>query len=98
MDRDDISYYDCYGKADGNYIHPYNCNQFITCHNNRAAERDCSACHIDPENCPDGLLYFYAPIDGCEPYSVAGCVVDPDSLIGDPEVLDEAMNRGDEDL
>jgi hypothetical protein len=93
MDQDDITYYNCYGKADGNYVHPYNCHQFITCHNNRAGERDCAVCHTDPTDCPDGRLYYHHPSNACEWYHIAGCNIDPDSLVGDPEVLDEFRNR-----
>ncbi len=31
-DVNDINYYDCTGRNDGNYIHPFDCTKFITCH------------------------------------------------------------------
>ena len=62
-DKDDITYHDCSGKEDGNYMHPYDCHQFITCHNHRAAERECAVCYVDEETCPDGQLYYNAPTE-----------------------------------
>lgn len=94
MDRYDISYYDCRGKPDGNYIHPYNCNQFITCHSGYAIERNCASCFINPHDCLNGRIFYHWPADAWLWYHEAGCVTDPDSLVGDPEVLDEARNRG----
>jgi len=76
FDVDDVTYYNCVGKPDGNYIHPYNCNQFITCHNNRASERDCAICHVDPADCPNGRLFYQKKTDTCELFHIAGCVVD----------------------
>ncbi|KFZ19979.1 hypothetical protein V501_00371 [Pseudogymnoascus sp. VKM F-4519 (FW-2642)] len=76
-DIDDIDYYDCTGRSDGNYIHPFDCHQFIKCHSGRAGQRDCEKCHEDPLTCPDGRLSYHAPSDRCEYYDIAGCVTDP---------------------
>ncbi|KFZ02644.1 hypothetical protein V500_00051 [Pseudogymnoascus sp. VKM F-4518 (FW-2643)] len=76
-DRDDVDYYDCTGKSDGNYIHPFSCHYFIKCHSGRARLGRCEFCHEDPLTCPDGQLSYYAPSDRCEYYDIAGCVTDP---------------------
>ena len=41
-DVNDIDYYDCTGKNDGNYIHPFDCTKFITC------QKACHYLHLAP--------------------------------------------------
>jgi len=44
---DNIDYYDCSGKADGNYVHPTDCTRFIMCSNGRAADMACPDCDMN---------------------------------------------------
>ncbi|MHC5676346.1 carbohydrate-binding module family 14 protein [Nostoc sp.] len=77
-----VHFYDCTGKKDGNYTHPFDCTRFISCIAGAYAyERDCPVCPSDPTNCPKGRLHYQASTDSCELDSVAGCVTDPESRI-----------------
>ncbi len=77
-----IHFYDCTGKQDGNYTHPFDCTRFISCVGGADAyERDCPICLIDSTNCPKGRLHYQASTDSCQLDSVAGCVTDPKSMI-----------------
>lgn len=72
-----VDWYNCAGKADGNYIHPTDCTRFMSCvAQTYAYERDCPACHVDPVRCPSGKLHYDAPSDSCEWADVAGCVTE----------------------
>ena len=48
---DNIDYYDCSAKPNGNYIHPTDCTRFITCANGRAADMACPDCNAHDEKC-----------------------------------------------
>ncbi|MDX3538482.1 hypothetical protein PV721_29880 [Streptomyces sp. MB09-01] len=40
-----VDFYDCRGKPDGNYIHPYDCTKFMSCVAGQYAyERNCADC------------------------------------------------------
>ena len=65
----DIDYFDCTGKADGNYPHPSDCTRFITCHNGRAADIACPDCGLptNPYQCAGSeYLYYKASADQCD--------------------------------
>lgn len=44
---DDVDYYDCSSKEDGNYNHPTDMTRFITCHNGRASDQACPSCDVN---------------------------------------------------
>jgi len=68
-------YYDCSGVANGNYNHPTECDQFISCSNGTAYERDCPSCQTSEglDKCPDGKLHYNALTDKCETADIAKC-------------------------
>ncbi|MFG1795827.1 carbohydrate-binding module family 14 protein [Nocardia sp. NPDC049149] len=73
-----VDFYDCTGKPDGNYIHPFDCTKFITCEGQvRAYEMYCADCHVNPDNCPHGRLHYDHGQDACLWSYEAGCIVDP---------------------
>jgi len=77
---DDVDYYDCSGKPDGNYIHPHDCTRWITCHNGRAADMACPDCGLDanPYQCAGSeYLYYNHPTDTCQWPRDTACVTDP---------------------
>ncbi|MFJ3818129.1 chitin binding peritrophin-A domain-containing protein [Streptomyces sp. NPDC090056] len=72
-----VDFYSCAGKPDGNYIHPTDCTKFISCVAQQYAyERDCAACHPNPDNCPNGKLHYDAASDACLWSYEAGCVTE----------------------
>jgi len=68
-----VDWYDCSGKDLGNYNHPHDCTKFMTCAPAGAYERDCAACHVHPDNCPEGRLHYNEPQDKCLWADEAGC-------------------------
>ncbi|MFD3532618.1 chitin binding peritrophin-A domain-containing protein [Streptomyces sp. NPDC058664] len=69
--------YDCTGKPDGNYIHPYDCTKFMGCVAGQYAyERNCADFHPNPDNCPTGRLHYDAASDACLWSYEAGCVTE----------------------
>jgi len=82
----EVDWYNCAGKSDGNYIHPFDCTKFMSCvAQKHAYERNCAACHTHPDNCPTGKLHYHHPGDACEWAHIAGCVTDP----GDDDSTEE---------
>jgi len=72
-----VDFYSCAGKADGNYVHPFDCTKFMSCVAQQYAyERLCADCHVNPDNCPTGRLHYHHPDDACLWSYEAGCVVD----------------------
>lgn len=68
-------WYDCSGKADGNYTHPDDCTKFMSCvAQTHAYERNCGACPVDPVSCPTGRLHYDESADACFSADKAGCV------------------------
>jgi hypothetical protein len=65
LEKHPIDWYDCSGKADGNYVHPWECTRFISCSGGIASERDCANCDIDPVRCPDGRTVYDPKVDAC---------------------------------
>ena len=54
-----VDWYDCSGKADGNYPHPYECTKFMSCvAQEYAYERNCAVCAYDPVRCPNGRTHY----------------------------------------
>jgi len=83
-----VDWYDCSGKADGNYIHPTDCTKFMSCvAQTHAYERNCAECHVHPDTCPTGRTHYDHPADACLWANEAGCVTDPGDSgeIPDPE-------------
>ena len=77
---DDVDYYDCTGKPDGSYIHPFDCTRFITCHNGRAADMACPDCDLEknPYQCAgQEYLYYNRPTDTCQWPRDTPCETDP---------------------
>jgi hypothetical protein len=61
-----VDWYDCSGKADGNYPHPTHCTRFMSCvAQTHAYERQCATCHVHPTNCPEGQTHYDHPADAC---------------------------------
>lgn len=76
LDKALVPWYSCAGKLDGNYIHPWDCTKFMSCVAEiNAYERNCAACHVNPDNCPTGRLHYHHPDDACLWSHEAGCVV-----------------------
>jgi len=72
-----VTWYDCSGKVDGNYIHPNDCTKFMSCVAQAYAyERNCADCHVDERECPTGRLHYDLPRDSCLWAYEAGCVTD----------------------
>lgn len=72
-----VTWYDCSGKADGNYIHPNDCTKFMSCvAESYAYERECAGCHVNEHECPTGRLHYDHPQDSCLWAYEAGCVTD----------------------
>ncbi|MFG1795761.1 chitin binding peritrophin-A domain-containing protein [Nocardia sp. NPDC049149] len=72
-----VDFYSCEGKADGGHVHPTDCHKWIICVDGMYAyENECPDCHIDPNNCPDGKLYYDHGTDHCLFLSEAGCVTE----------------------
>ncbi|ODM87246.1 putative chitinase 3, partial [Orchesella cincta] len=73
-DRGPVDWYDCKGKPDANYVHPYDCTKFMTCVAQfYAYERDCVVgLHYDPAN------------DRCEWPEIVGCITDPPTTTAAP--------------
>ncbi|CAL8091063.1 unnamed protein product [Orchesella dallaii] len=65
LEEHPIDWYDCTGKADGNYVHPTDCTRFISCSGNIASQRDCANCNVDPVRCPEGRTVYNATVDQC---------------------------------
>jgi Chitin binding Peritrophin-A domain len=64
---DNIDYYDCSGKPNGNYLHPFDCTRFIMCTEGRAADMACPDCDVSDERCAGSKYLFYdAELDRCE--------------------------------
>jgi Chitin binding Peritrophin-A domain len=53
----------CDDRANGNYYHPRDCTKFITCSNGYATVRNCAACNLGDERCPDGRTHFDDPAE-----------------------------------
>jgi len=62
-----IDWYDCSGKADGNYPHPSDCTRFISCSGGIASQRDCANCNpvTHPNGCVDGRTVYNATVGDC---------------------------------
>ncbi|CAL8091910.1 unnamed protein product [Orchesella dallaii] len=60
-----IDWYNCAGKPDGNYEHPWDCTRFISCSGGIASQRDCANCDIDPVRCPEGRTVYDPSVDAC---------------------------------
>jgi hypothetical protein len=73
---DNVDYYDCTEKPDGNYIHPTDCSRYITCSSGHAADKACPDC--DPANvagCQDSPYMFYdGATDRCVWPSDTACI------------------------
>jgi len=65
---DDVDYFDCSGKADGDYLHPTDCTRFIKCHNGRAADMACADCDQNnvAECAGNPYLVFNLTQDACD--------------------------------
>lgn len=80
----DVTYYDCTGKPNGNYLHPSDCTRYITCHNGRAADMACPDCGLanNPYQCAGSEFLFYkAATDRCDWPRDTECQTDPESLV-----------------
>ncbi|WP_196515535.1 carbohydrate-binding module family 14 protein [Nostoc sp. WHI] len=55
---DNINYYDCSNKPDGNYKNPNDVTRFIMCNDGRAADVPCANCTQDDSRC-SGSEYLY---------------------------------------
>jgi hypothetical protein len=66
--HDNVDYYDCHGKQDGNYLHPLDCTRFITCSNGRASDMACGDCDKNNVHGCAGLDYlvYDKGADQCE--------------------------------
>ncbi len=76
---DDIHYYDCANKPDGNYVHPPTA-PFITCHSGRAVDMACLDCGLrdNPYQCAGSEYLFYDPKhDWCEWLREVACIHTP---------------------
>ncbi|XP_021967332.1 uncharacterized protein LOC110862441 [Folsomia candida] len=82
---DDVTYYNCAGKPDGNYLHPFDCTRFITCHNGRTADMACGDCDMNNVNGCQGSKYLvYLPAkDWCEWPKDADCHAWPTDVTTD---------------
>ena len=65
---ENIDYYDCSAKPDGNYIHPTDCTRFITCIDGKAHDFPCPDCGRDnhPQCNGDEFLVYNADHDWCD--------------------------------
>ncbi|CAL8111404.1 unnamed protein product [Orchesella dallaii] len=86
-DRAPVDWYECAGKAEGNYAHPVDCTRFLTCSNGIAAERDCAICNYDPVLCPQGRLVFDRETNQCLYANQAECRTLCDIAAGSKAVI-----------
>ena len=74
-----VDYYDCTGKANGNYIHPTDCTRFIKCQDGQATDMACPDCDMEqnPTQCAGSEYLFWDQTrDRCEFPSDTQCITD----------------------
>jgi len=72
---EDVRYFSCTGKPDGNYLHPFDCTRFITCHNGRSADMACGDCDLNNVNGCQGNPYLVYKLekDWCDWPAITDC-------------------------
>jgi len=70
----DIDYYNCSGKPDGNYVHPFDCTRFMVCHNGHASDMACADCDPANPDCEGSRFTIYKQsVDQCDWPKVTEC-------------------------
>lgn len=72
---DNVKYYDCSAKENGNYLHPNDCTRFITCSNGRASDMACPDCDVNNIKGCQGNPYLVYDVknDTCDWPNVTPC-------------------------
>jgi hypothetical protein len=89
---ENVDYYDCTGKANGNYIHPADCTRFITCTDGQAADMPCPLCGLDenPSQCAGSEYLFWDQTrDRCEWPDTTTCGTDESAGTGTPVAVSD---------
>lgn len=70
--------YLCADKSNGNYLHPFDCTQFLMCSNGLAHEFNCGDCNENdnPGRCRNGRLVFDKDLGFCNWADLTPCQTD----------------------